>query len=117
MKKEQGSCFHFSDLEFSPYDIMSITCNCREEKIQKESLTPTSPMAPPTVEDDSPLSPPPVPIPPDRLKPIPISEGHKPSVMQKCLQEGYAAGEFHTFSIISTAGHQPRHVSLPFTVF
>ena len=53
-----------------------------KEQIIKESLTSASPMAPPTMEDNFPLPPPPVSIPPDCLKPIPISEGHKPSVMQ-----------------------------------
>ena len=100
-----------------PTALCPLHVSPEKEQIKKESLTPTSPMAPPIMEDDSLPQPLPVPIPPNPLKPIPVSEGHKPSFTQQCLQEGYAAGEFHAFPVITTAGHQPRHQSLPFTVF
>ena len=86
-----------------------------KEQIKKENLTSAFPLSPPTTDDLPPPSPP-VPIPPDCLKPIPVWEGHKPWVMQQCLPEGYATGEFHTFPVITTAGHQLRNDSLPFTV-
>ena len=116
-KRREASCFHFSDLEFSLYVIMSITCISKKEQIKKESLTPTSPTASPTIKDDQPRQLSPIPIPPYHLIPIPILEGHKSSVIQQCLQDGYAVGEFHTFPIITTARHQPRHEFLPFTIF
>ena len=87
-----------------------------KEKIKKDSLKPTTPMVPPTMEDNFPPPPLPVPILPN-IKPIPILEGHKPLAMQQRLQEGYAAGVFHAFPIITTAGHQHRHEFLPFIVF
>lgn len=53
------------------------------------------------MDDDLPLQPPPVPVPPDCLKPIHVSEEHKPWVMQRCLPEGYATEEFHIFPVIT----------------
>lgn len=68
-------------------------------------------MAPPIMEYDLP------PPPPDCLKSLQMLEVHKPSVIQQFIQEGYTAGEFHAFPVITTARCQPRHDSLPFTVF